>query len=294
MARKRSVAMVVMAGAAALGLSGCGGHGEKSLAAAANPLAASSVAGGFEASGGGGGSSVPQTITVVAERNRQPVQASVVLRGDAVEITAPGFLPRRQPASLTEAVLWEDDATLPYDVTENLVYKGGRLNRPGVRDLTLSVAPALYAQPRVREAVAAALDTIARQTPYTVTLVEGPAFIELHPGSVPGFLAYVTTTGSTIERARIEVGSPDAYWGPHLQRAITHEIGHVFGLSDCDLNTGMMCSPDPVLDFSANEQEVLRKMVQRTPGNTLPDVDPLGAGASSRATRRVCALPVAD
>ena len=291
--RQASWKVALAAGAALLGLSGCGGHGGDGSPPSPNPAGASGVS-EVSRSGGSGGASVAHTITVVAERSRQPVQASVVFRGESVEITAPGFLPRRQPAAWSEALLWEDDGTLPYDVTQNLVYKGGSLNRPAQRELSLSIDPALLTQPRVEGALSAALDTIARQTPYSVTRTAGPAFIEVRSGATPGFLAYVTAAGSTIEHARIEVGSPDAYWGPHLQRAITHEIGHVFGLSDCDLNTGMMCSPEPVLDFSANEQEVLRKMTQRTPGNTAPDLDPAGVGSSSRTTRRVCSLPPAD
>ena len=289
--RGRGWAVVAVVGV--MGLSACGRDKDGKAAKLANPVAASDAS-GVGANGGVASSSAAQTLTVISERSRQPVQASVVFRGDMVDISAPGFLPRRQPAYWPEAVLWEDDGTLPYDVTQNLVYKGGRLNRPLQRELTLSIDPALLAQPRVADALNAALATISFQTPYVITRVEGPAFIELHSGTTPGFLAYVTAAGGTIQGARIEVGSPEAYWGPHLQRAITHEIGHVFGLSDCDLSEGMMCSPEPVLDFSAHEQEVLRKMVQRTPGNTAPDADPLGAGTSSRTTRQVCSLPVAD
>lgn len=297
MASRKSAGRVGWGGIAlagvALVLIGCGRNGDDG--SMANPVGVSGVPGaGGAVSSGGGGAVAVQAITVVAERSRQPVQASVVVRGDSVEITAPGFLPRRQPAALSEAVLWEDDSALPYDVTQNLVYKGGRLNRPEVRNLTVWVDPALDAQPRFADAVNGALSTIQRQTPYSVVRTEGTAFIEIRSGRVPGFLAYVTTTGATIQHARIEVGSPDAYWGPHLQRAITHEIGHVFGLSDCDLSAGMMCSPEPLLDFSAHEQEVLRKMVERSPGNLAPDMDPFGAGSSSKTTRQVCSLPQAD
>ena len=291
--RKSSRGVAVAAGMALMGLSACGHDKDHSQANPMNPAAASSVS-GVQQSGGGGNNVTGQTLMVVAERTRQPVAASVVSRGGVVDITAPGFIPRRQPADQSEAVLWEDDATLPYDVTQNLVYNSGPLFRPVNLDLSLSIDPALLAEPRVGDALNAALDTISRQTPYSVVRAQGPAFIEVAHGNAAGFFVYVTTVGSTVTHARIEVGQPDAYWGPHLQRAITHEIGHVFGLSDCDLNTGMMCSPEPVLDFSANEQEVLRKMTQRTPGNTAPDLDPAGVGSSSRTTRRVCSLPPAD
>jgi hypothetical protein len=285
--RRGAWGAAMAAGVALFGLSACG-HGADGGPKGTNPAGASGV--------GPSGSSSARTITVVAERNHQPVQAEIVSRGAFVDITAPGFLPRRQPAEWPEAVLWEDDAALPYDVTQDLIYKSGPLHRPAQQALSLSIDPAVLASDRrIDGALDAALHMIGRETPYSVTRTQGPAFIEIARGTQPGFFVYLTTVGSAVEHARIVVGSPELYWGPHLQRALTHEIGHTFGLSDCDLNEGMMCSPEPVLDFSAHEQEVLRKTVQRTPGNSAPDVDPSSsATSSSRVTRQVCSLPPAQ
>ena len=296
--KQGSWGVAVAAGVALIGLSACGRDDKNGAPVKlSNPVAASATS-GVESSSGGTARTSPAaiTITVLAERTQQPVEAAVVAIGGFVDITAPGFLPRRQPADWPQAVLWEDDTTLPYDVTQNLIYKNGSLHRPTQQALTLSIDPAvLAADRRVDGALNAALDTISRETPYSVVRTQGPSFIEIVPGTQPGFFVYITTVGSTVEHARIVVGNPELYWGPHLQRALTHEIGHTFGLSDCDLNEGMMCSPDPVLDFSAHEQEVLRKTVQRAPGNSAPDVDPASvATSSSRSTRQVCSLPPAQ
>ena len=228
--------------------------------------------------------------TVTAERSGAQVQASVAPDGDFVVITAPGFLPRRQLASLPQATLWEDDSVLPYTVTYSLVYSTvQRLLRPRERALTVSVDPALLATPRFREALDKALQTLSSQTPYSITLTEGPAYAEMTLVGQAGGLTYLDVAGSSITHARIQLGGLDAFWGDHLQRVITHELGHTLGLGDCDFGKGMMCDPNPVLDFSSQEQEVLRKMTERTAGNAPPDND-AGVSGSSTLRRQVCSF----
>lgn len=216
------------------------------------------------------------TFHVTALRTGAPVHAAVVLNGGRVTVTAPGFLPRQQDASVSEVRMWEDDAILPANVTYTLVYQQSReLERPAQRNLTLSVAPQFEQDRHISQVIEASREVINAETPYSLSFGE-PAYLEIVSGN-GGAFTEVTVGSEGITHAKISF-DPAGYWGPHLQRVITHEMGHALGLADCVLSGMMMCGPDPVHHFTSQEQEVMRKMLARDTGNVPPDDAPVGVG----------------
>ncbi len=215
--------------------------------------------------------------------------------GEILVMTKIGFLTRVVNArqGMIE-YLWEDDALLPYTYTYHLVYDTNNatpLRRPVARMLTVFPSAETRNDPRAWPALNWAVN-LHNRTNHDIQYAIAPndqAGVEFRidlskdesDQTNPGALTYSYLNGNTIVSAKIVFVSFDAFWGDHLRKAMTHELGHARGLNHGVGLGGMMGSPDPVSDFTPQEKEVMHNMFLREPGNWAPDTAP---GTSARST----------
>lgn len=238
----------------------------------------------------------------------------IIANGETGNITAAGFIPKRgisfQGGRQIE-YLWEDDAQLPLQFTKELVYG---FNQNGIKHLERPVAPVLTVQTdqailvdrRMEYDLPEALTTVnavlgQSRTGSTTTFVLDPAAtaplvsIALNPDNRenPGELTwtYIEDVGSVVH-CRIEFQTTRAFWGIHLQRALQHAFAHCLGMVHAPSYPGIMGGREtnPSLEFTWMEQQVMRNIFRRPPGNQAPDNAPGMTAASPRRSYKVCAL----
>ena len=213
--------------------------------------------------------------------------------GQTIRIEAGGFLSRHFIASSAPVImrLWEGDAQLTTDFTEELVYgynQGGTraLQRPTAPVLTVQPTPQMWSQRRVAGALPNAIDVInevvsvPNGTTFVLDLSGGPAAfpvaVSLDPGDPdnPGELTWAYPRGAgEIFKCDIKLEGTEGFWGLHLQRVFEHAFTHCLGLIHAPGYGGIMGDQGPAeLSFGAMERQVMRNIFWRLPGNRAPDV----------------------
>jgi hypothetical protein len=299
-----------VAAAAMLGLlATCGGGGGTSPVtpnASPTPLAGWPAGTVVELVSGESGASVQGQLTVAGTT----VPAGAPLpngepAGAAIEVSLPGFLPRRTAVrpDETRLVLWPDTPAFPGDYTKALVYTDptdgsvAPLRRlpSWVRTVAVSPAADLQADDLGRDALRQAVDSInAALAGSRITYALGAAGdfsvpVRADPAapSCTGGARRATTwiwlgAAGEIERAEIVVCAVDY---ARNVGTLTHELGHTFGLRHSLDERDLMCgwyrpgrSPAP----TAREALAMALLLQRRPGTTWPDDDRNAQAAGRR------------
>ena len=221
--------------------------------------------------------------------------------GATIEIVAPGFRgPTYAIVNAGDNVirLWEEDAKLPREFVDELVYGVNQgttkhLERPTASVLTVNPVGDMLTNDRVRQALPAAVKELNKKTTANLALGKGATFVindsgtvegeypitlKLTPGEPgnPGELTYSNPSpDGTLNSCEIHLEGIDGFWGPWLQRVLTHSLMHTLGFVHAPGFPGIMGDQDNPrnlpLTLGAFEGEVIRKIFWREPGNTLID-----------------------
>lgn len=231
---------------------------------------------------------VPLKLTVTT-MSGEILETREVQEGQ-ITVTRPGYLTRTLyigNKSRTDA-LWENDAFLPYDTTTFPLAYGSQgyffRPRPGV--MTVALDRWLLQDYRSRQALAAAVATINAIDPrlqFQIVGSNADVQVLLEPQQAfGGALTWFDVFDSEgyLLKARITFQGTAGFYGNYLQSALTHELGHVWGLQDVPasstvwmMDTAFHSSGGPSLDFSPQEKAVMRAMLFRKPGNAPPDAE---------------------
>lgn len=264
--------------------------------------------------GCGGGGSAPTTLPPAAPATPTPVPAPAFFDGatgagtaaqitpaaprigEAVTVTAAGFLTRQQLFSGAPIHLWPaieeyvSEFVYGWRFTDGS-YRMVRWQGPFVVTLDGELAESDAIVAKAREVI----DEVRRVTGLALTLGPGGACVisldsNIGAGNNAVGLVRLRFQGATIAGAQVVFANrAEITGGPRsdYRNTLLHEIGHVLGLrhspSDRDVMTPGSGPGTKVAEFQDEEATALRMMyLYRSAGNFPPDRDP-AVGARSAA-----------
>lgn len=247
-----------------------------------------------------GGTTIPTPVVMqlASVRDGNPFGTFVHPgKGIPATITVSGFLPRTVVDPGSVEYLWPNDEAFPKAWTYAGLYNSGAdtiMVRPAEGTLfTVEPGPDLANDSRFMDDLAFAVATINGS--YNLGQVQfqivssgsgGSVRVLQDPNESGGAWTYGYQTPQGLQTGgRIVFQSIKPFWGHHLRRALTHELGHIACLSHLppDAPPGLMGGPGESMDFSYAEKSLLNWMFLRPTYNrweddsTITTIPPLAA-----------------
>lgn len=197
-----------------------------------------------------------------------------------VTVAAPGYLFRTLYVTKSRTdVLWRDGGLWASTIFPLAYGSQGYFFIPKGPIVTVALDPSVT-DPRAPGALAAAVATINQVDPalqFVVTTGKANVTVSVNPAlGYGGALSYFDSFDADgyLLTGRIVFQGTQGFWGDYLQSALLHELGHQWGLEDVPASSTVFVmsrhathAGGPALQFSPQEQNCMRMMLRRRPGN---------------------------